>query len=73
LWIAPAQAFELVSAPPKKNGNYEIPHQYPTYPFPEGWVSGSPRDFEGDLIATVTGGIHVSFKSKKYWLFSHYS
>jgi hypothetical protein len=27
--------------PKKKIGNYEIPHQYPTYPFAEGWVSGA--------------------------------
>jgi hypothetical protein len=52
LWIAPAQAaFESFFAKKKEFAmqNYEIPHQYPTYPFPEGWVSGpTGAAFEGD-------------------------
>jgi hypothetical protein len=38
LWSAPAQGFESFSSKKKNNDmqNYEIPHQYPIYPFPEG-------------------------------------
>jgi hypothetical protein len=48
--------------PKKKNGNYEIPHQYPMYPFPEGCVSGpsGAADFCGEFLVFPAGGIDVS-------------
>ena len=42
--------------------NHETTHQYPTYPFPEGWVSGpSEAAFDGD--AAAFGTIDVSNSS----------
>jgi len=57
LWISPAQAaFESFSqflSQKKKYGN-EIQHQYPTYPFPEVWMSGSSGwDFAGKFIVSI--------------------
>jgi hypothetical protein len=51
--------------------NYEIPHQYPIYPFPEGWVSGPsrPAGFEGEFLVPFAGGIDVSNSSKKLFAF----
>ena len=53
--------------------NHENTHQYPMYPFPEGWVSG-PREaaFLGD--ADEAGGINVSNSSIRFFrFFWHYS
>ena len=45
--------------------NHESTHQYPMYPFPEGWVSGpSEAVFEGDF-----GGIDVSGSSICFFAF----
>jgi len=41
------------SAKKKKYGN-EIQHQYPIYPFPEVWMSGSSGwDFAGKFIVSI--------------------
>ena len=48
--------------------NHENTHQYPTYPFPEGWVSGpSEAAFEGDAVAL--GAIDVSNSSICFFAF----
>ena len=48
--------------------NHENTHQYPTYPFPEGWVSGpSEGVFEGD--ESTFGGIDVFASSICFFRF----
>ena len=53
--------------------NHENTHQYPMYPFPDGWVSGpsGALAFEGELLV-FAGGIATTCPTLQKYLFAFF-
>ena len=49
--------------------NHENTHQYPMYPFPDGWVSG--LSWAAAFLGDLPPAIDVSDPSKKLFAFFH--